>query len=296
MVDLRDLKTFAVAAMTGSFAAAARRLSLSPAMVGRRVQAIESEYGAKLIERTTRRQRLTDLGSQFLEQTTKVLEAVDGLAEIARTETSGLTGRIRMSGPTTLGIKRLAPLISRFAEQHPSLSVELNLSDRSVDLIGEGYDLAIRIGHLRPSSIIARHIGEYAFVCCASPDFLRREPAPKTPQDLASSRCVLNLNLVPRNRWPFETPGGELFTVDVRGNVEIDNGEALRMAALQGAGIAYAPVELVKDDLASGALIEVLAGWRKLSLPIQAVYPSRRYLPRRVVAVIEACARELRDM
>lgn len=293
MVDLRNLETFIAAAMTGSFAATARRLSISPAMVGRRIQALEESYGAKLIERTTRKQRLTETGAQFLEQARRVMESLDGLDEIAQPD-SGLSGRVRMSGPTTLGIKRLAPLIARLSAEHPALAIELNLSDRSVDLIGEGYDLAIRIGNLKPSSMIARHIGDYSFACCASPDFVRRHGTPRRPQDLQDFRCVLNLNIVPRNRWPFQTRRGEAFTVEVQGNVEIDNGEALRMAALQGAGIAYAPLELVKDDLASGALVEVLKDWRRLSLPIHAVYPSRRFVPKRVTVVIEACARELR--
>jgi DNA-binding transcriptional LysR family regulator len=200
-----------------------------------------------------------------------------------------------VSGPTTLGIKRLAPLIARLCADHPALSVELNLSDRSVDLVGEGYDLAIRIGNLKSSSMIARYLGDYTFICCASAHFVERHGAPRKPQDLAATRCVLNLNIVPRNRWPFLTRRGEAFTVDVEGNVEIDNGEALRMAALQGAGVAYAPLELVKDDLDSGALVEVLAGWRKPTLPIHAVYPSRRFVPKRIGAVIEACARELRN-
>lgn len=294
MIDVRNLQTFITAAMAGSFAAAARRLSISPAMVGRRIRALEDSYGAKLIERTTRKQRLTELGAQFLEQATKVMEDIEGLAEIARPDASGLSGRIRMTGPTTLGIKRLAPLIARLCADHPSLSVELNLSDRAVDLVGDGYDLAIRIGNLKPSSMIARYIADYTFVCCASPDFVDRHGVPRKPQDLEAFRCVLNLNIVPRNRWPFQTRRSEAFTVDVQGNVEIDNGEALRMATLQGAGIAYAPFELVKDDIESGALVEVLAGWRKLTLPIHAVYPSRRFVPKRIGAVIEACARELR--
>ncbi len=295
MPDLRDLETFVAAASTGSFAAAARRLSISPAMVGRRIQALEEDYGAKLIERTTRRQRLTDIGARFLEQASQVIEDMEGLAEITRPDAGDLSGRLRVSGPTTLGIKRLAPLVATLATEHPSLSIELNLSDRSVDLVGEGYDLAIRIGNLKPSSMIARRIGDYGFVCCASPDFVRRHGVPRTPQALVDFRCVLNLNIVPRNRWPFLERGGETFTVDVHGNVEIDNGEALRMATLQGAGIAYAPTELVADDLATGTLVEVLGNWRKLSLPIHAVYPSRRFAPKRLTAVIDACARALRQ-
>ncbi|MBX3531731.1 MAG: LysR family transcriptional regulator [Rhizobiaceae bacterium] len=294
MADLRNLETFVAAALTGSFAAAARQLGISPAMVGRRIQSLEDACGAKLIERTTRKQRLTDLGTEFLAQAARVLDDLEGLAELTRPQLAGLAGRVRVTGPTTLGIKRLSPLLAQLAAQHPALSLELDLSDRNVDLIAEGYDLAIRIGNLKPSSLVARRIGAYAFVCCASPQFVAQHGSPATPPELAAHRCVLDRKIVPRNRWPFGTQGDDLIDVEVQGNLEIDNGEALRMAVLQGAGIAYTPLELVKDDLTSGALVEVLADWRKLSLPVSAVYPSRRFVPRRVTAVIEACANELR--
>jgi DNA-binding transcriptional LysR family regulator len=290
MADLLEIKTFIAVAQSGSFATAARRMSLSPAMVGRRVQALEERYNAKLIERTTRSLRLTVTGAAFLERAIAIIESVDELGEITRPELLELTGRIRVSGPTTLGIKHLARIIAKMSAEHPAVAIEMNLSDRNVDLIASGFDLAVRIGELPSSSMIARRVGTYHFVCCASPYFITRYGAPATPHQLVDTQCVLNLNLVPRNRWPFRDQKGVPFTVEVNGNIEIDNGEALRAAALAGAGIIYSPRDLVADDLKDGTLVQVLETWQKLELPIHTVHPSRRLVPRRVNVLIEAIA------
>jgi DNA-binding transcriptional LysR family regulator len=290
MADLTDLDTFVAAATAGSFAAAARRLSISPAMVGRRVQALEDRYGAKLIERTTRSLRLTEVGTAFLDKARQVIESLDDLRDLAQPEASQLSGRIRLTGPTTLGIKHLARIIAQLSDKHPALEIELNLSDRSVDLITGGFDLAVRIGDLRSSAMIARRVGTYRFICCAAPDYLARRGTPLTPSKLADAECILNLNLVPRNRWPFQQEDGSLFSVDVKGHLEIDNGEALRAAALAGAGIIYVPRDLVEEDLSAGTMIEVLPDWPKIELPIHTLYPSRRLVPRRVTALVNAIA------
>jgi DNA-binding transcriptional LysR family regulator len=294
MTDLSDLETFVAAANTGSFAAVARRMSISPAMVGRRIQALEERYGAKLIERTTRSHRLTAIGEQFLEKAMQIIESVGELSELARPADSQLSGRIRLTGPTTLGIKHLARIISQFSARHPDVIVEMSLSDRAVDLITAGFDLAVRIGELPSTSLIARRVGTYRFACCASPAYLIEHGTPQTPQDLVHARCVLNLNLVPRSRWPFQDKNGALFAVEASGNVEIDNGEAQRTAALAGAGIIFSPRDLVEDDLKRGTLVEVLQPWNAFTLPIHTVHPSRRFVPRRVSALIEAVAEGLR--
>jgi DNA-binding transcriptional LysR family regulator len=296
MADLSDLETFVAAAGAGSFAAVARRMSVSPAMVGRRIQALEERYGVKLIERTTRSHRLTALGEQFLEKATQIIEAASELDELARPDDSELSGRIRVTGPTTLGIKRLARIIAQMSERHPGVIIELNLGDRITDLVAGGFDLAVRIGELQSASLIARRVGTYRFVCCAAPAYLDRHGAPHTPYDLAQAKCVLNLNLVPRSRWPFHDKDGAAFTVEARGSIEIDNGEALRSAALAGAGIIYAPRDLVADDLRDGTLVEVLSDWPTMVLPIHTVHTSRRFVPRRVRMLIDAIADGLRGL
>ncbi len=295
MDDLTNMKTFVAVATAGSFAKAATRLNLSPAMVGRRIQALENDYGAKLIERTTRTQRLTEIGAKFLEKASRVIDELEELKDIADPRNTELSGLLRISGPTTLGVKRLAPSIARFANEHPDITLELNLSDRSVDLISEGYDLAIRVAELRPSSLIARRIGTYRFVCCASPRYLERHGLPTNPEQLERHRCILSLNLVPRDQWHFEDKEGRTRTARISSNIGIDNGEAMRVTALESAGIVYAPQVLVEEDIASGMLTEILVDWGKISLPIYAVHPSRQFVPRRVTAIVSWIARDLKQ-
>lgn len=295
MVDLVNLRTFVTAATSGSFSKAAGRLNVSPAMVGRRILALEADYGVKLIERTTRSQRLTETGQMFLAKAAKILEEVEELDDIAHPQAEDLVGHIRISGSTTLGVKRLTPALARFTNAHPAVSVEMTLLDRNVDLVAEGFDLAVRIGNLKPSSLIARRIGTYDFACCGSPDYLASAGAPGHPEELENHRCVISLNLSPRDHWSFWDAAGREVSAAVKGNFGVDNGEAMRAAALEGVGLAYAPRVLVEEDLASGKLVEVLTGWRKLALPIHAVYPSRQFLPRRLVGVVDWLARELRE-
>jgi DNA-binding transcriptional LysR family regulator len=293
MADFDELQTFVVAARLGSFAKAARQLNLSPAMVGRRIQAIEARYRLKLIERTTRSQRLTEQGRLFLERAEAVLEAAEALSETG--ETGALGGRIRLTAPTTLGAHRLPQIIARFTDDHPGVIFEMSLSDRRVDMVTEGFDLAIRVGELPASSLMARRIGTYRFALVASPEFVARHGAPEKPGDLARFRCIINLNLVPRNRWIFVDPQGERTTVDVSGVIEVDSGEAQRRLAMDGAGIAYLPVSLVADDIAAGQLVSLLPSSSLLTLPIQTVHPSRHLVPRRVRAFIDAVAEGLAE-
>lgn len=291
MAELDELRTFIAAARIGSFARAARQLNLSPAMVGRRIQGLEQRYGATLIERTTRSQRLTEAGQAFLRRAEAVIEATEALGDWG--EGGALSGRLRLSAPTTLGIRRLPPIIARFAAANPGVIFEMSLANRRVDLVAEGYDMAVRIGDLPSSSLVARRIGTYRFVCCAAPEFLARHGAVQHPTDLARCRCVLNLNIVPRNRWSF-IAAGKTLTVDVAGGFEIDNDEAQRMLAIDGAGVVYLPRDLVEDDIAEGRLVPLLVDWQLPTMPIHTLHPSRHFVPRRVTAFIAALAEGFR--
>jgi DNA-binding transcriptional LysR family regulator len=295
MADLVAVETFVACVRRGSFAAAARELGVSPAMVGRRIQGLEEAQGTRLIERTTRTQRLTEAGQRFFAHAGDVLDAMAQLDELAVNVPGKLSGRIRLSGPTTIGIRRLPPIIAAFSEANPGVTIEMSLTDRRVDLVAEGFDLAVRIGELQASSMIARRVGTYRFAVCAAPGWLERHAALKTLDDLKNARCILNLNLTPRNRWGFVGPGGVVQTVDVSGGIEIDSGEAQRMAALGGGGLVYVPIDLVRDDLADGSLVRVLPHWQTITLPIHVVHPSRRLIPRRVTAFIEALAEGLKE-
>lgn len=290
MQTLDNLRTFVVVVRAGSFAAAARQLDISPAMIGRRIAALEEHYGTRLIERTTRSHRLTEAGEAFLARAEVLVEAADHLEEAARGERAELAGRIRLSGPTTLGIRRLSPILAGFRMAHPGVVVEMSLSDRQVDLVAEGYDLAVRIGNLAPASLIARRIGSYRFAVCASPQWVAANGRLQAPDELARHECILNLNMRPRNKWPFRTPTGEDILVEVSGGLEIDNGEAQREAAIGGAGIVYLPLELVGDDIAGGRLIQLLPEWPTMVMPVYLVHATRRLVPARVRALMEAIA------
>lgn len=290
-----NLETFVAAVRSGSFAGAARQLGLSPAMVGRRIQALEDRYGARLIERTTRTQRLTALGESFYAQAETVLDATAELDELTRSTPGRLEGRVRLTGPATLGTHRLAAIVAKFCEAHPAVTVEMALNDRRADIIAEGYDFAVRIGELQTSSMIARPVGTYRLLVCAAPDYLAGHPQPNHPSELARHRCLINLNMVPRGRWPFVSPQGESVVAEIDGQLQIDNGEAQKAAALAGAGMVYLPVDLARDDLAAGRLVQVLPEWRTLTLPINIVYPSRRLVPRRVTALMDAITLGLKE-
>jgi DNA-binding transcriptional LysR family regulator len=292
MVDLESLETFATAVRTGSFAAAARVLGVTPAMVGRRIQALETSYGARLIERTTRAQRLTEAGEAFLARAEAVLDAARELDDAMRSAPGLLEGRIRMTGPATLGVFSLAGMAARFQAAHPAVTVEMVLSDRRMDLISEGFDFAVRIGELQNSAMIARQVGTYRLLLCATPAFLARHGMPQAPDELAAARCLINLNMSPRNRWPFSRDGKRVVA-EVTGGLQIDNGEALRAALLADAGIGYMPTELVAGDLAAGRVVRLLPQWETMTLPIQLLHPSRR-VTRRVAALMEAIAAELK--
>jgi DNA-binding transcriptional LysR family regulator len=293
MADLDALRTFTTAVRAGSFAAAARVLGLTPAMVGRRIQNLEQQFGTRLIERTTRVQRLTEAGETFLARAETVLDAMGELDDSMRAAPGLLEGRIRLTGPATLGVYSLAAIVARFCEANPAVTVEAMLADRRADIIAEGFDLAVRIGELQNSSLIAQTVGTYRLIVIATPAYLGRHGTPTHPSELASARCLINLNMSPRNRWPFSR-GGVREIAEVSGGLQIDNGEALRAAVLEGAGIAYLPTDLVEDDIAAGRLTRLFADWETANLPIHLVHPSRR-VPRRVAALMQVLAGELRQ-
>jgi DNA-binding transcriptional LysR family regulator len=292
MTDLDALETFATAVRTGSFAAAARVLGITPAMVGRRIQRLEQRYGVRLIERTTRAQRLTEAGEMFLQRAEAVLDAAADLDDSMSAAPGQLEGRIRMTGPATLGVYALAGIVARFQASNPGVTVEMILSDRRMDLIADGFDFAVRIGELHSSTMIARRVGTYRLQLVGAPAYVERYGAPAVPADLSSARCLINLNMTPRNRWPVFRNGKQEIA-EVEGGLQIDNGEALRMATLEGGGISYMPVDLVRDDLVAGRLVPILSGWQMLALPIYLIHPSRR-VPRRVAMVMETLAEALK--
>jgi DNA-binding transcriptional LysR family regulator len=273
MSQLDDMRLFVSTLDTGSFTAAADRLGLSKQFISRRVMALEAQLGVRLLIRTTRHLHPTDLGRAYAEQARRILQQVEELDQAISGAGQAPRGRLRVTAPMSFGTMHLSPLLARFLAAYPQVGIELDLSDRTVDLLGEGYDLAIRIGLLADSSMIARSIAPVELVVCCSPDYLARHRAPETPAELAGHECLL-YGHGPHVEWAFG--GSATAGVTVRGRYRANNGELMRDAAIRGLGIARLPTFIVGEALATGALVTILDDYRPPATAVHAVYPQHR--------------------
>ncbi len=286
MDRLAAMEAFVRVVERSGFTAAAEDLRLSRAMVSKHVQDLEAHLGARLLNRTTRKISLTEVGRVYHERCTQVL------AEIAETEAAvgelqaEPRGRLRVNAPVSFGALHLAAPIADYMAACPEVVVELTLNDRVVDLVEEGYDLAIRIARLADSSLIARRLAACRMVVCASPEYLKRHGQPHHPDDLARHNCLGYRYGQGRDEWRFEAATGAA-SVHVRGSLQANNGDVLRVAALRGAGVVLLPSFIVGPDLAAGRLAPVLAGYRVPELAIHAVYPHSRHLSAKVRSFVD---------
>jgi DNA-binding transcriptional LysR family regulator len=292
MLDrLTSLEVFAKVAAIGSLSGAARALGLSQTMVTKHVAALEGRLGIKLFHRTTRRLSITEAGRSYLESSERILadmEAADAAVAAERVEPRGL---LRVNVPVVFGTLRIAPLLADFAERYPKVTLELGLNDRLVDLAEEGWDLAIRIGKLRDSSMVARRLAANRMVVCASPAYLARHGTPHSVADLASHNC-LGYTLSQQAsaaEWLFGTDGE--IRVQVNGNLRANNGDALRAATLAGLGLARQPTFIIADDLRAGTLVALPLDQPEIqSSAVHAVYLPDRRPPAKVRAFIDFLA------
>jgi DNA-binding transcriptional LysR family regulator len=287
--SIQEMAIFARVVGAGSLSAAARELGLSPALVSRRLAALESRLGARLINRTTRSLHLTDDGATYYEACARVLadiEEADATVSAGRVEPRGT---LRVALPASFGHQHIAPLIPRFAERYPQIQLALSLSDRTVNLIEEGFDLAVRIAHLEDSSLTARKLAPNRRVVCASPGYLARHGRPRTPDELARHNCLTTTDFA--MNWDYKGPDGKPGSVRVTGRYSCDNWEVLREWALAGLGIALKSTWDVHRLLVDGSLVEVCTGYTFHSdVAIYAVYPSRRFLPAKTRVFIDFLA------
>jgi DNA-binding transcriptional LysR family regulator len=276
----------------GSLSAAARELGISPAVVSRTLAAMEARLGVRLINRTTRSLHLTDEGASYYETCSRILaeiEEADAAAAARRVEPQGM---LRVALPASFGLNHIAPLIPRFAERYPKVQLALSLSDRTVSLVEEGFDLAIRIAELKDSALAARKLAPNRRVVCASPAYLRQHEAPKTPQDLAQHNCLIaTWEQGMAMTWEYKTPAGKRGSVRVTGRYACDNWEVLREWAVAGLGVALKSTWDVRKHLEDGSLVPLLPGYDFSSdVGIYAVYPHRRHLPAKTRAFIDFLA------
>ena len=273
----------------GSFAAAADKLGVSRAMVSKQIQQLEEHLGTRLLNRTTRRLSLTETGRAFHERSTQIMADVAEAEQVAGQMARTPQGVLRVTIPLSYGQHRLAAIIGAYTQAYPQVQLDIALSDRKMDLVEDGYDLAIRIGDLPPSDLIARKIGGVHSVVCASPDYVARHGAPGTPADLAVHACLGYTLTGSGADWRFASADGPLV-VPISGPIRADNGDILRLAALAGAGIAFQPEFIVGDDLAAGRLVRLLPAWQSAELGVYAVYPSRKHLSAKVRTFVDFVA------
>jgi DNA-binding transcriptional LysR family regulator len=293
MDRLTNLTTFAQVVATGSFSAAARKLDISPAAVGKQIALLEQWLGTRLFHRTTRHVRLTEVGREFHERTLRILAEMDDAWRVANAAQTEARGVLRISVPVSFAMLHLGRAIARFLAANPQVDIELDLNDGKVHLLKDGYDCAIRIGHLSESDGIARKIGTNRFVLCAAPSYLMRRGEPRTPADLLNHEC-LNYSLGPA-AWHFTSQAGRDASVEVSGSLKANNGLILCAAAIEGYGITYAPSFLVAEALQSGQLKRLLSRYKTASTPIHVVYPAGRHVPTKVRKFAEFMMGQLTD-
>lgn len=281
-----DLALFVQVVREGSLAAGGRVLGLSGAVVTKRLQRLEGRLGVRLLQRSTRRLSLTEEGRAFHDHALRVLAELEE-AEAAVSGSVGPRGTLRVTAPAAFGRKHVAPLIPAFLRDYPGVRLSLHLSDGVVELIDEGFDLAIRIGERRDSNLVARNLSVDRRVVVATPRYLEIHGEPRTPEALLAHNCLLFGHPVAEERWRFIAPDGEERAVRVGGNFEANNCEAIREVVLAGLGIALRPTWDVWREIRSGAVKVLLPGYRCPSHAIQALYPSRHQLSSKVRLFIE---------
>lgn len=292
-MDMLDgLRVLVAAVETGSFSGAGQRLGLSPKLASKYMAELEARLGTQLLHRTTRRLGLTAAGEQLMQSLPAWLEQLDEMTAALREERRGLSGTIRLSASVTHGELFLVPLLRRFRAAHPDLTIDLRLSDRYVDLAAEGIDLAIRIGRLEDSALVARKLGQIGLMLVAAPAYLDREGRPETLAELAHHACIRDTNLRGDGAWPL-VGDGTLHRIPVAGRFLVNSARAARDLAILGEGIAFCPDYVVQHSLSEGVLEHVLPQVRGPQLDIHAVHLAQRRMARRTRALLDYLAQNL---
>jgi DNA-binding transcriptional LysR family regulator len=288
MDRLRAFEVFATVVARGSFVGAADALNTSPANVTRYVAELEGYFGARLLNRTSRTLSLTESGEDFYERCRAILDEVAETEALVSSSALKPRGRLRINAPLSFGILHLAPLWPEFLRQYPDVTLDVGLIDRVVDIVEEGYDLAIRIARAgAPASHSTRKLAASRNILCAAPDYVARRGAPQSPADLAGHACIGYTYAATGDDWQFYDGHGRLHSVRVSCALQSNNGDTARAAALAGHGIIWQPTFLVGEDLRAGRLVPLLPDYRMADIDVLAVYPSRRYLSGKVRVMVD---------
>lgn len=274
----------------GSFSAVAREMGMIQPTVSKQLTALEALLGVRLLNRTTRKLSLTDAGREYYERCKRILDEVQEMEAEVTDLQNRPTGTLRINAPVAFGHSNMVPLILDFRRKYPELAIDLSLNDRYVDLVQEGIDVAIRFGELEDSQLVARQVGSSARLCVASPEYLAKRGMPKEPADLRNHNCITYTYLF-GNEWLFESPKGSL-PVRVFGDFRANSGLTIRSAALEGIGIANLLAFIVREDIETGRLVQVLPQYGPAPVRISAIYPSARLLSRKVKLFVEFMQQE----
>jgi DNA-binding transcriptional LysR family regulator len=285
-----EMQTFSAVVDTGSFVKAAETLGLSKAAVSRYVAELESRLGVRLLHRTTRRLSLTEEGQVFHARSKELLAGVMEAEQEASSKSSAASGLLRINVPVSFGIRHLAPLWAVFRAQHPDVSLDITLADRVVDLVEEGYDMAIRIAVLPASTLISKRLATTRMVLCASAQYLQSHGTPSHPAELAAHQVIAYAYWSSGDEWHFEGPRGPV-SVKTHPCIRTNSGDTCRAAALAHQGVILQPTFLVSADLKSGALVELMPEFRSMEMGIYAVYPTRKHVSPKVRALIDFLAK-----
>jgi len=291
MDGLTSMSVFVKVVAHHSFAVAARELGLSRAGVSKHVLALEQSLGARLLNRNTRRLSLTEVGAVVHERYVRILEEIDEVERNAGALQTNPRGTLRITAPVSFGIPHLAPAIVDYMSRYPDVSIDMVLNDRTVDLIEEGFDVAVRIGHLPDSTLIARRIAPIRFALCAAPAYLQRHGEPRRPADLIGHNCLEFSYRQTGTEWHFTGPDGTKESVRVSGRLKVNNPQILHTAALNGDGVEFDPTFIVGPDIAAGRLVELMLNYRPVETDLSVVYPPGRQLSAKVRSFVDFLAK-----
>ncbi|MEQ8296378.1 MAG: LysR family transcriptional regulator [Nitratireductor sp.] len=295
MDTLTRMRAFIAVVEAEGFSAAARKIGRSKALLSKYVRELEDDLGALLLNRTTRQFSLTEAGHTYFRRASEIIREIDSLADSVRESSGDVKGRIKLSAPRTFADAPIGQSLIDFAAAHPAIVLDINLDDRFVDLVEEGFDLAIRIARLENSSLIARRLAPFSVKVCATPALIEKRGAPRRPQDLADLPCIIDTNGRWLSNWPFKGEDGETVTVPVSGPIEVNSPLAARAAALAGLGFAILPDFIAAPEIEAGRLTTLFDDRMPTDAGIFAVYPHRRYLPAKVRVFVDFLVQWFKD-
>ncbi len=290
MDKFEDLQAFVAVVEAGSFTAAADRLNVAKSVISRRVSALEERLGVQLLRRTTRVLNLTETGGSFYEHSARILADLEEAEAAVQQEHGELRGTLRVALPLSFGVRHMCKPIAAFAKRHPKVEFDLDLNDRRVDLVEEGVDVALRIGHLQDSSHIARRLFDARAVVCASPHYLGVHGTPRTPEELPDHDCLVYSHLRDPDRWAYTDKDGTRRSVQVEPRMSAGSGDFLANAAAHGLGIVIQPTFIAAESIRRGVLVPILTDYEWPVTPAYAIYPPTRHLSYRVRAFIDFLA------